>query len=604
MCLIRKNESSSENRHNVSFTDRNIFKSVNTVRAGLHPAHCSVRCVQPNGYVFALSSGYSNAPVLSAPFAAEKLSSNGKVGIAVITPDGKNVVYRTSGGDGKESIWIRQIDSASNIEIISPSDNAYFSLTTSPDGNFLYFTRRPRDEDRQLDLYKVSMFGGVPVKIVSEIQGWMSVSPDGAKISFVRCSYSENDFCSLFIADADGANERKIVSRPRPLRISDNKLSLDGKSVAFAVGHSENGADEFSLNEINLENGTERPLTAQKFFNIKSLAWLPAQNGLLLTASQKNDRTFRIWRVFADGEAQAITQDSENYATLSLDRAAAKIVSTQVVRDFRLAVYQTENMSNPQPLTDATDFTFASDGNIYFSSILTGDNEDIWSIGTDGKNQRQLTNDPADDTTPISAPDGNSVFFASNRSGEFHVWRMNIDGSDQQQITKIKGGFPLKVSPDGKWIYYRSTIDNILRRTAFDGSIEEIVIDKRKQNFAFSPDGSQIAYFEKEAEKRFIKIVSTADRQIIKTIQRAEPTSKPIILKWSPDGKFLAYILADKTLTTKTLWFQPLDVTTPTRIGDLGADEVSQFAFAPDGKTFAVIKGVWKHDAVLLKGLK
>ncbi len=546
------------------------------------------------------------APVLSAPFAAEKLSNSGKVGIAVITPDGKNVIYQNSGGDGKQSIWLRQLDSANNVEIIPPSDNFYFSLTTSPDGNFLYFTRRPRTEDRQADIYRISMFGGVPVKIVNEAQGWMSVSPDGAKISFVRCRYTDEEFCSLLIADtADGANERKLVSRPRPFRISDNKISPDGKSVAFAVGQSENGANEFSLSEINLESGAERQITVQKFFNIKSLAWLPDQNNLLFTASQKNDRTFRIWQVSAaDGDAQAITKDSETYATVSLDTAAAKVVSTQVVRDFRLTVYQTENPSSPQVLTDATDFSFAPDGKIYFSSILTGDNEDIWSVGTDGKGQRQLTNDKADDSIPISAPDGNSIFFASNRSGEFHVWQMDTDGSNQKQITKNKGGFPLAVSPDGKWIYFHSTIDKTIWRTTIDGSIEELFLDKRKHNFAFSPDGSQIAHFDKDGETKVINIVSVADKQIIKTIRLAEPTFRPIKLKWSPDGKKLGYILANKSMTDHTLWFQTLDRPTPEKICGLGDEEISRFAFAPDGKTFAVIKGVWKHDAVLLKGLK
>jgi Tol biopolymer transport system component/DNA-binding winged helix-turn-helix (wHTH) protein len=547
-----------------------------------------------------------SAPVLSAPFAAEKLSNNGRVGIAVITPDGKNVLYRNSGGDGKQSIWLRQLDSANNIEIIPPSDNTYFSLTTSPDGNFLYFTRRPRTEDRQSDIYRVSMFGGVPVKIISETQGWMSVSPDGEKISFVRCAYRDEEFCSLLIADtADGANEKTLVSRPRPFRISDNQFSPDGKSIAFAVGQSENGANEFILSEIDLLTGTEHQITGQKFFNIKSLAWLPGQDGLLFTASQSNDRTFRIWQFSnVNGDAQPITQDSETYASISLDKAAAKVVSIQVVRDFRLTVYQNDNPANPQVLADATAFSFAPDGKIYFSSVFTGSNEDIWSVGADGKGQRQLTNDAADDSTPVVAPDGDSIFFASNRSGEFHIWKIDTDGTNPKQVTQNKGGIPLSVSPDGKWIYYRSTIDKTLWRTTFDGSVEELVLDKRKQNFALSPDGLQIAYFEKTDETRFINIISLADKRIVKTIRLAEPEFRPIILKWSPDGKSLAYIVADKAFSHHILWFHFLDQELPQRIADLGDEEVSHFSLSPDGKTFAVIKGVWKQDAVLLKGLK
>ena len=160
-------------------------------------------------------SDETDAPVLSAPFASEKLSTNGKVAYAVISSDGKTVVYTNELG-GKQSVWIRQLDSGNNVQIIPPSDDLYFGLALSPDGNFLYFSRAQRNVERQTDIYRVSIFGGVPAKIVSEAQGWISLSPDGEKISFVRCYYLEDENCSLWIADSSGGeNERKLASRPR-----------------------------------------------------------------------------------------------------------------------------------------------------------------------------------------------------------------------------------------------------------------------------------------------------------------------------------------------------------------------------------------------------
>lgn len=55
------------------------------------------------------------------------------------------------------------------------------------------------------------------------------------------------------------------------------------------------------------------------------------------------------------------------------------------------------------------------------------------------------------------------------------------------------------------------------------------------------------------------------------------------------------------------MFFQMLDSESPRQIADLSGDtvaELSAFALSADGKTFAVIKGNWKHDAVLIKGLK
>ena len=52
------------------------------------------------------------------------------------------------------------------------------------------------------------------------------------------------------------------------------------------------------------------------------------------------------------------------------------------------------------------------------------------------------------------------------------------------------------------------------------------------------------------------------------------------------------------------LWLQPLDASPPRKLADLGDEEILHLALAPDGKSFAVEQGGWKHDAVLLKGLR
>jgi len=551
-----------------------------------------------------------DALVLSATFRSEKLSTNGKVHNAVISPDGKNVVY-TNGSlhSEKMSVWLRQLESANNVEIIPLSNDIYIGLAFSPDGNFLYFVRVLRGVGAKAAIYRVSIFGGVPTKLVGETQGWISVSSDGEKLSFVRCYYREDENCSLWIADSsDGKNEKKIASRPRPFRIGDNEFSPDGKTVAFAVGQSENQANEFGLAEVNIESGAERELTAQKFFNIKSLAWLPNQSSLLITASRVPNKTFPIWQVSAaTGDVNLLTKNSETYSSLSLSKDASRVVSTQVKEDFRIRLYQTENSSAaPRVLADAMAAAFAPNGKIVFSSQMTG-NDEVWSINADGSEQRQLTNDAADDSSLIVSPDNNSIFFASNRTGEVHIWRMNADGSNQTQITAKEGGFPISVSSDGKWLYYHSGRQRMLRRVSTEGGEEQTVLNKRKHRFAVSPDGSQAAFLEKQGEENVLMIVSLANGQTNKTFKLVDGNAGLVELKWSRDGENLAYILADNEFKNNTLWFQPLNEETPRQIADLGDEEISElsgFALSPDGKNFAVVQGGWKHDVVLLKGLK
>ena len=544
-----------------------------------------------------------SAPILSQPFALEMLSTNGKVLYPTLSPDGKNVFYINVSGE-RQSVWLRQLESGNNVEIIPPSDDVYFGLTISPDGNFLYFVRRPKGGEAPAALYRVSIFGGLPTKITDETQGWMSVSPDGAKISFVRCFHQDDEYCSLWVADADGKNERKIASRPRPFRIGDNKISPDGKSVAFCAGQSDNEANDFGLQEVDIESGAERELTAEKFFNVKSLVWLPDESGLLITARKHTERNFRIWHVsLPSGAAERLTNDSEIYVDLSLDKAAGRLVTTQFKRDVRLNLFRSENPSQAHFLADAVRAAFASNGKIFIAAEMTG-NSEIWSINPDGGERRQLTNDPASDSEPAVSPDSNSIFFASNRTGAVQVWRMNPDGSNQTQITQKEGGFPMLVSPDGRWVYYRHGFTRTLWRVSAQGGGEQSVLNKEKFFWGLSPDASRVAFSETQGDRRILTIVSLPDGQTIRTFPLSEGKSDILHIAWQPDGKSVAYILFDIETRNKTLWLQPLDGAKPQLITGLGNAEVLTLTFTPDGKSFAVGQGNWRHDAVLLKGLK
>lgn len=543
-------------------------------------------------------------PVLAESFNSESLSTDGRVNNVVVSPNGKSVVY-TSGFKDKQSVWHRQLETSSNVPILPPSDDVYLGLAFAPDGNSLYFARKPKYVEKQADIYRVSIYGGVPVQVVRETQGWMSVSPDGSKLSFVRCEYREEESCSLWIADsADGKNERKLASRKSPLRIGDNKISPDGKTVAFAVGQSRNDSNEFSLLEIDLDTGSERELTSQKFFNIKGLAWLPDQAGLLITASRSPSRTFRVWQVTPGSpQVQALTNDSETYSTLSLNTEASILAATKIKPDFRLQVYSTAAPTAvTRVLADATTAAFAPDGKIIFSSSMTG-SANIWSIDPDGGEMRQLTNDTSMNSIVTVSPDGGSIFYTSNRSGAAHIWQISTDGSDQKQITTNEGGFPIRVCPDGKWLYYNSALSRTLWRVDITTAAEELVSDQRSNHVVVSPDCSQAAFPDSHNN---LKVVSINGGQTLATFKLPHPRSNLTGLVWSPDDKFLAYTLADGEFHNNTLWFQPLDSTAARQVADLGTDqifEISGFAMSPDGKAFAVVKGGWRHDAVLLRGL-
>ncbi|MDQ4120952.1 MAG: winged helix-turn-helix domain-containing protein [Acidobacteriota bacterium] len=535
-----------------------------------------------------------SAPILFAPFGSEKLSNSGKVDHAVISPDGKLVAYTNESG-GKYSIWLRRLENAENVQIVPPSDNHYYGLNFSRDGNSIFFARKPFDNKERLTLFRLSISAGMEEKILETTEGWFSLSPDDQQISFVRCERTDADFCSLFVADADGKNERKILTRPRPIRISDNQFSPDGKSIAFAAGQSWNGGSDFRLLRVDLGSGAESLISSKTFFNIKNLEWLPGGEGLLLAAMENLDGRQRIWRVSAaTGEAEPLMKDATNYSSISLTKNADKIVATQLDNDFQL--YFSTN-GETKPLTASRGFSFAPDGKLVYETT----DGDIWTINRDGSEQRQLTNNPFNDIYPLVSPDNQFIFFTSNRTGSNQVWRMTRDGNNQTQITKREGGYPRFVSQDGKWVYYESGLHQTLWRVATESGEEIQVSDRKMDSPAFSSDGNLATYFFRDKEWK-IGIMSLSDNKQIKVLNYAEGKLVPVRLAWSADNRTLNFVT--KYNFKNLLWQQSLDQDKPRFIADLGDKEIHDFALAPDGNGFAYVRGSWLHDAVLITGFK
>lgn len=147
--------------------------------------------------------------------------------------------------------------------------------------------------------------------------------------------------------------------------------------------------------------------------------------------------------------------------------------------------------------------SFTPDGaEIVFYSIRSG-NHEIYVMGDDGTNVRNLTNNPAHDMFPAVSPDGSKIAFVSDRTGEDAIWLMDIDGSNQTLVADVVGdrSHMPDFSPDGKrlvfdggtggiqqiyFVYLTDTANPIQLTTAADALFSA--------NPAYSPDGTRIAF--------------------------------------------------------------------------------------------------------------
>ncbi|MGB6815172.1 MAG: protein kinase, partial [Candidatus Sulfotelmatobacter sp.] len=88
--------------------------------------------------VYAFLSRSKPAPFQN--FSVSKITQTGKATLVAISPDGKYVL-NVMNDNGQQSLWLRNIPTGSNTQVVAPAQVGYQGLRFSPDGNYLYFGR-------------------------------------------------------------------------------------------------------------------------------------------------------------------------------------------------------------------------------------------------------------------------------------------------------------------------------------------------------------------------------------------------------------------------------------------------------------------------------
>jgi TolB protein len=84
---------------------------------------------------------------------------------------------------------------------------------------------------------------------------------------------------------------------------------------------------------------------------------------------------------------------------------------------------------------------------------------DIFSVRTNGRRLRRLTNSRAIEVSPTWSPDGERIAFVSDRSGPPQIFIMDSDGGNTRRLTYDGDYNTTPVwSPDGQWIAYETRV--------------------------------------------------------------------------------------------------------------------------------------------------
>lgn len=552
----------------------------------------------------------SQPPAFLQNMQVTQLTTSGKSIDADISPDGKYVGYVMNEA-GRQSLWVRQVATSGNVQVVPAADVTYQGLAFAHDGNFIYYNLWDRKGVGVI--YQVPVLGGAPPrKIINDVMPGISVSPDGKHLAFVR-GYAERNESALLVANVDGTGERVLLSRQVPDGFYGGAWSPGGKSLAVVLW---NEAGKFmNVVEIPAAGGAERQITSQRWAGIGGISWLGDGSGLVMIATDERRSPPQIWHIaYSTGEARKITNDLNGYNNLSLTQDSSTAVTVRGRGLANIWLSGAGDAGSARQVTSsnnegAVGLSWTPDGRIVYSSVASG-NWDLWIMDADGSNQKQLTYDSRSNRYPTVSPDGRYIAFVTDRSDTDQIWIMNSDGSNSKQLTGVDGDTLPSFTPDGQWVIYTSVAAGkpSTWKVPTAGGSPTQVTTMQTPGAVISPDGKLLAssYWNEQAnpQRWEIALISFTDGKIIKTLE-APPTAfiseGSITLRWTPDGRALAFM---DNRGVSNIWLLPIDDSAPKQLTNFKTDRIFWFGLSPDGKQVACARGDWNSDVFLIKGFK
>ncbi len=273
-------------------------------------------------------------------FTIKQITDTGKVQSAAISPDGKYIVSVQS-DQGEESMWLRNIATGSDTQIIPASPEVYSRPAFSPDGNYVYFLKR--SGVAMTDLYRAPVLGGGSQRIAQDVDSNVTFSPDGRQIAYLRANDPEAGKFRLLAAPAEGGTETVLEAADIPGNGNENfprytDWSGDGRRIAYSYGQF--SVEPGVLKEFDLKRQQEAFLARPPKSVVFDVAWLSADRLLVLYSEQGAGyiQAQVGWVSLQSGKILPVTRDTNSYSTLtvSADKRIAATVQVKTTRTLQL----------------------------------------------------------------------------------------------------------------------------------------------------------------------------------------------------------------------------------------------------------------------------
>jgi len=225
----------------------------------------------------------------------------------------------------------------------------------------------------------------------------------------------------------------------------------------------------------------------------------------------------------------------------------------------------------------------------------------VFLMTADGRNEVVVAGHPAEDRLLGWTPDGRSLVFLSDRSGTWDIWTVHITGGKQQgEPELLKKGFAwdsevLGFAPDGSFYYKTVTALGRLYNGEIDLETGKVLVPPAPvttrytggQNFVkWSPDGRNLAYISRSGPMvpgnniLTIRSAATGEERFLSPRLRGFNT-----ISWAPDGRSVLGL--GVTETESGIFRIDTETSAITKLRDGGYLP----NLCPDGKTLVFVEG-------------
>lgn len=546
-----------------------------------------------------------------------RVSTDGKVLLPAISPDGKYLAY-VNGEIGNQSLVVRQISTDSMVTIVPSSNLNFAAVTFSPTGDRVYYSQTSSDFSINT-LYQVPALGGPSRKLIEDVDSVVTFSPDAKRFAFMRHTSTNNEDIILTVDAATLETEEVIRSKQVGYDFFSARpaWSPDGKRILIGAGKREGGfIGNMVVGEIDIAEKKFKTIDDGKFFTVGNFAWFADGSGFLCAGRETQMGPVQVWQSsYPNVEFHQVTNDFNDYAEVGLSSDGKTIVTMKGETNSSLWKYSLASKAASQITTDGrtvyglNGLTQGQDGTVFFTS-KEGKEFKLWKAEGDGKSSKALLEEQGSFMTPAVSPDGKYIVYVRQKDKASKIWRMNADGTNPVQMSETDStaiDFSPQITPDGKLVVFQRQAANddrvsFVRMPVEGGPLETLYDTEGWSVFQprISPDGKRIAfgtYDMKNFQKR-LQVASLNDYKF-GAVEKDMEYNLVNQFAWSPDGKELTVLTTRNG--TPNIWRQPLDGSTPSAITDFKSGRIFNFAWAADGKSLLLARGNTVNDLLLIR---